>query len=268
MDSANKPTLGPLETQALAYTQARELTTLAVGELAQALKWTALQERDVLSRLARKELIVRVRRGLYLVPPRLPPGGRWSPGEYLALAALMEDRAGRYQVSGPSAFYRYGWTEQVPNRVYAYNNRISGDRQIGSSAFTFIKVTESRLGDTETVRVPEGVEVVYASRPRALFDAVYDWSRFDTLPRAYEWLAAECRCDGFAADFVETTVRFGNQVTLRRVGAALERAGVSENLLRKVERKLTPASAYTPWLPNDQRRGTTNKRWGIVFNDE
>ncbi len=222
----------------------------------------------MLSRLAIKGLIVRVRKGLYLVPRRLPPGGRWSPGEFLALSALMADRDGTYQISGPSAFYRYGWTEQVPNRVYAYNNRISGDRQIGSSAFTLIKVSDDRLGATEVVDVPDGLSVVYASRPRALFDAVYDWSRFDTLPRAYNWITAECRTDGFAADFVEVAIRFGNQVTLRRIGAALERAGAAENLVRRIERKLTPFAAYTPWLGTEGGRGTTSKRWGIVFSDE
>ena len=85
-----------------------------------------MQERRVLSRLARKGIIARVRPGLYLVPPRLPPGGRWSPGEFLALSTLMSDRGGRYQVSGPNTFYRYGWTDQVPNRLYAYNNQDLG----------------------------------------------------------------------------------------------------------------------------------------------
>ena len=127
-----------------------------------------MQERRVLSRLARKGIIARVRPGLYLVPPRLPPGGRWSPGEFLALSTLMSDRGGRYQISGPNAFYRYGWTDQVPNRLYAYNNRISGDRQIGAVALTLIKVADERLGGTEIARTPDGIDVVYASKARSL----------------------------------------------------------------------------------------------------
>ena len=54
----------------------RELQTVRVGQLSPALGITPAQEREVLSRLARRNLIARVRRGLYLVPPRLPPGGR------------------------------------------------------------------------------------------------------------------------------------------------------------------------------------------------
>src|SRR5271170_1001294 len=156
--------LGRLETQLLAYVQSRKRQSVTAGEFVNALGWTAVQERRVLSRLAGKGLIVRVRPGLYLVPDRLPPGGRWSPGEFLALSTLMSDRGGRYQISGPNTFYRYGWTDQVPNRLYAYNNRISGDRRIGSVELTLIKVSDDRLGGTELARTPDGIDVVYASK--------------------------------------------------------------------------------------------------------
>ena len=222
-----------------------------------------------MSRLARKSLIVRVRRGLYLVPARLPQGGRWSPGEFLALTTLISDRSGRYQISGPNTFCRYGWTEQVPNRVYVYNNCISGDRKVGPVALTLIKVTDDRLGGTEVVRTPEGIDVVYASKARSLVDAVYDWSRFDSLPRAFGWISKEVeKDDGFAAELVQAAIKFGNQGTLRRVGGLLERAGVQENLLRKLGRQLRRSSTLIPWIPNREKRGTTSKRWGIVFNDE
>ena len=183
--------LGSLETRLLAYSQSRGQQEVTAEELIAALGWTAAQERRVVSRLARKGLIARVRPGLYLVPLRLPPGGRWSPGEFLALSTLMNDRGGRYQISGPNTFYRYGWTDQVPNRLYAYNDRISGDRQIGPVAMTLIKVADDRLGGTEVVRTPDGIDVIYASKARSLVDAVYDWSRFDSLPQAFDWIRRE-----------------------------------------------------------------------------
>src|SRR5262245_48427065 len=97
--------LGPLETRLLTYAQSLENQDVTSEELVAALGWTVAQEQRVVSRLARKGLITRVRPGLYLVPPRLPPGGRWSPGEFLALSTLMSDRGGRYQISGLNAFH-------------------------------------------------------------------------------------------------------------------------------------------------------------------
>ena len=136
----------------------------------------------------------------------------------------MSDRGGRYQISGPNTFYRYGWTDQVPNRLYAYNNRISGDRRIGSVELTLIKVGDDRLGGTEVARTPDGIDVVYASKARSLVDAVYDWSRFDSLPKALDWIRQEVeKEDAFVAELVRTTIQFGNQGTIRRIGALLER---------------------------------------------
>ena len=141
-----KKKLGQLETQFFAYVQMRQWRTVRTGALTGPLRLTALQERKLFSRLARAGMIARVRRGLYLAPPRLPLGGRWNPGEILALNTLIEDRGGRYQICGPNAFNRYGFDEQVPNRVYAYNNRISGERTVGPVELMLIKVADERLG--------------------------------------------------------------------------------------------------------------------------
>ena len=261
--------LGKIESQLLAYVQMRRLKTVRTGELVRALGITPQQERELLSRLARRNLIARVRRGLYLVPPRLPPGGKWSPSEFLALTTLIEDRGGRYQVCGPSAFYRYGWDDQIPNRLYAYNNRISGERKIGSAAMTLIKLTDERLGETEIVKTPEGIDAVYSSRVRSLVDAVYDWSRFNSLPRGYDWIRADLARDpGIAEEIVRVALRYANVSTLRRLGKLLELEGVAEPLLRKLARKLTPSSALIPWVPSLPKRGTVDRRWGVLVNDE
>ena len=134
-----------------------------------------------------------MRPGLFLVPPRLPLGGAWTPNEAEALNALMQDAKGRYQICGANAFNRYGFDDQIPNRVYAYNNRISGRRKIGAVDITLIKVADKRLGDTVEVEMADGEKAVYASRVRSLVDAVYDWSRFNGIPRGYEWIRQELK---------------------------------------------------------------------------
>ena len=261
--------LGKFETQLFAYVQMRQRQTISTGELVRALGVTPQQERELLSRLARRNLIARVRRGLYLVPRRLPPGGKWTPSEFLALTALIEDQDGRYQICGPSAFYRCGWSSQIPNRLYAYNNRLSGERKIGSVAMTLIKLDDSRLGETEVVKVPEAIQVIYSSRLRSLVDAVHDWSRFNTLPQAYDWIRAELASNPEAAkELVRIALRYGNVSTLRRLGKLLETQGTAEPLLRRLQRKLAPSRALIPWVPTLPKRGTVDRRWGVVINDE
>ncbi len=260
--------LGKSESALLAYTQMRGLSLLRSGDLLVPLRMTSKQEQDLLSRMVRRGLIAQVRRGLYLVPPRLPLGGTWTPDEATALNALMGDKQARYQITGPSAFQRYGYDEQIPSRVYAYNDQISGERTIGQVALALMKVARARLGDTETFRTPGGQTLAYSSRARTLMDAVYDWSRFDSLPRAYDWIRGDLEAGRVqAAELVNSTLRYGNQGTIRRIGVILEDVGEGSALLRKLERAVRSSANKIPLVPGRPKRGPLDKRWGVVRND-
>lgn len=260
--------LGEVERLLFAYVQMRGQTTVRAGELVVPLRLSAPRERNLLSRLARAGWIARVWRGLYLVPRKLPLGGKWSPDETLALNTLMAARRGRYQISGPNAFNRYGFDEQVPTRVYAYNNCISGERRIGAVALTLIKVADTRLGATEKMKTADGQVAIYSSRARTLLDAVYDWSRFGSLPRAFGWIRTELAAERVSVtELVRLTLRYGDVGTVRRIAALLDREGVDARLLRKLERALKPSTSLIPWIPTRPKRGTIDRRWGIVWND-
>lgn len=264
-----KAGLGALEARLFAYAQMRATRTVRRGAVADALRITRDQEAELLSRLARAGLIARVRPGVYLVPPRLPLGGVWSPDEALALDTLMQEYGARYQVCGPSAFNRYGLDEQIPNRVYAYNDKLSGERRVGIVTLVLIKVAKRRLGDTDVIRNAEGVGTPYSSRTRTLVDAVYDWSRFDGLPRGYGWIRADMESGRTKpVDLVRCTLRYGNVATVRRMGALLEREGVSPSLLHKLDRRLRTTRSTIPWDPTRTKRGTVDRRWGVIWNTD
>jgi len=264
-----KQSLGNLERKLFAYAQLRGITRLYTGDLVRALGITAEQEKKLFTRLSSAGMIAKVRRGFYLVPKKLPLGGIWTPGTGEALNALMEDKGGKYQICGPNAFNRYGYDDQVPNRVYAYNNRLYGDRTIGSVNLTLIKVSDERLGATEEISGPDGEMVVYASRVRTLIDAVYDWSRFDSLPRGFGWIRSDLQKEKVGErDLVATVLKFGDVGTRRRIGYLLEQMCVDEKFLKKIEKSLKVTSAYIPWNPKKPKRGRPISRWGVVDNEQ
>lgn len=262
-----KTALGPLEMQLLAYVQLRRKDVISTGEAGPVLGISAKQERELLSRLARSGMIIRLKRGVYLVPPRMPAGGRWSVSPYFILAELMALMSGGYQISGPSAFYYYGFDGQVPSRVYVYNDRIYGERRIGGAEFVFIKISTSRLGASQTLKTPDGGQTIMASKARALVDAVYDWSRYDTIPRAYGWIEAEVKKEPeLGAELVRVAARFGNRGTRRRLGYLLERCGLGKELLAGLKGELGSPKSLIPWVPG-KPRGTVNRDWGLIVND-
>jgi predicted transcriptional regulator of viral defense system len=263
-----KTRLGRQESAMLAYLQLRKKRTVRMGELTGPLRLSPAQERELFRRMLRGQMIARVRPGLFLVPATLPLGSAWTPSPAQALTALMEDRKGRYQICGPNAFNRYGFDDQVPNRVFAYNTRISGDRMIGAVSLILIKVATRRLGETVVATTPDGEREVWASRVRTLVDAVYDWARFNSLPRGFGWIRQELRARRVsAADLVATTLHFGDKATIRRIGWVLEQEGIAVPLLRKLERALPPSSTLVPLNPMRSKRGRADRRWGVVVNE-
>ena len=79
----------------------------------------------------------------------------------------------------------------------------------------------------------ENIVAVYSSRTRALIDAVYDWSRFNTLPRAYDWIRRELAAKRVKPrELVTLTLQYGDIGVIRRIAALLEIERVEASLLR------------------------------------
>ena len=130
-----------------------------------------------------------------------------------------------------------------------------------------IKVARDRLGGVETIRTPSGETLVYSSRSRTLVDAVYDWSQFDSLPEAYDWIRNDLAAGRVTADeLARVAVQYGNMGTIRRIGAILDRLDASKSSLSRLKRALTTTTAKIPLVPTRPARGPISKTWGVVIN--
>ena len=262
-----KTKLGKFEMQLLAYAQLRKKEFISSGEIASALDINAEQEWKLLNRMATSGLIIRLKRGTYLVPSHLPAGGRWTVSGYYILSKLMEVLKGQYQISGPSAFNFHGFDDQVPNRIYVYNNRLFGEKEIGGTDFVFIKTDAKRLGSTKSLKTPDGIDAVMVTKSRALVDAVYDWSRYNTLPRAYGWIEDSLKKDpSLTEKLIADTLQYGNKGTVKRIGYLLAQLGITDERLLEIKRQLGPVRSLIPWIPGQAAKGSVNKEWGLIVN--
>lgn len=261
------PEIGNLSSKFFAYTQLKKKDVVRAGELSSILDITKSQELDLLRRLTKSGWIVRLKRGTYLVPPRIPAGGKYSPGVALILQTLMEQENGKYQICGPTAFNFYNLDNQIPTVTYAYNNRISGTRTIGNLPFQFIKIADKRLGATNIARSREGAKAIYSSKARTLMDAVYDWSRFNSLPKGYDWIRQEIKKDlKLGLELAETTARYGNQATARRIGYLLASLVQDLEIINTLQRPLNKTKSLIPWIPGKPAKGIVNRKWGVIVN--
>jgi predicted transcriptional regulator of viral defense system len=262
-----KTKLGKMEMQLLAYAQLRKKEIIFSGEIAVALDISAVQEWKLLNRMATSGMIIRLKRGAYLVPSRLPVGGRWTVSGYYILSRLMEVMKGQYQISGPNAFNFYGFDDQIPSRIYVYNNKIFGEKEIGGTDFVFVKTDAERMGSTKSLKTPDDIDTVMVSKTRALVDAVYDWTRFNTLPRAYGWIAGTLQKEPeITGNLIDDTLKYSNKGTARRIGYLLAQLGISHDLLGELKRVIGSSKSLIPWIPGLAAKGSVNKEWGLIVN--
>jgi len=84
-----KTKLGKFEMQLLAYAQLRKKEFISSGEIAAALDINAEQEWKLLNRMATSGLIIRLKRGAYLVPSHLISRRNYNdalPGSWMSKA--------------------------------------------------------------------------------------------------------------------------------------------------------------------------------------
>lgn len=120
----------------------------------------------------------------------------------------------------------------------------------------------------EIVKTPDGEELVYSSRTRALIDALYDWSRFNSIPRAFAWIRKSLQEHlAWPVELARAAVRFGNQSTLRRLGYILQQTDSSAKANKIIRKALRRADSLVALVPSRSRKGQIIKEWGVIDNE-
>jgi predicted transcriptional regulator of viral defense system len=265
---SDSPRLNSLEGRLIAWAQMTEVACATTEQIEAALRLSQTTARKLLSSLAGRGLILQLQRGLYLIPDKLPPSGRWQPPAELAVWHYMRFKSASWQETGPAAFQHYGLSTQLSNQLMVYNDQVSGKRCFGRLEVRFIKTPKKRLGHTQSVPLPAYpmAERRLGTLPRVVFDAIYDDRRFATLPRAYGWIAERKTDNAFLVELVNCALEHGNVATQRRLGWALDLHGAKENHWQRLKRAIKPTSSYIPVDPRRPAQGRINKRWGVLDN--
>ena len=261
--------LGPLEMQFFAWTQLENKEQVRTGDFAKVKDLSAKQEADLFYNLSSSGVILKLWRGLYLVPPKIPLGGSWSPSSYLVISKYMRNLDAKFQISGPAIFNLYGYSDQVSAWFTVYNNKVSKKLYILQYHLDFVKVVENRLGDVKK-RAPYGVKksepALVSSAEQALLDAVYDYKKYGTLPKAYDWIATAVQDKKINPEkLVNITIKYGNTMSQKRIGWVLDELKTQKRIINRLKRKI-PKTKFLVSLNPKNNIGPINNKWGVIEN--
>lgn len=218
----------------------------------------------ITSSLARKGVLERIGRGVYLVRPfrsLLRPTSSSAP---MVLAALLH--AEPYYLGGLWALTQHGLTsQQYASSLDAFVARPRRARSLAGAKVVFHLVGPSSLeyGVSET-RI-EDVTVRLSDSPRTLLDLLDHPKLAGGLGRAVALFVAGSR-QVEASKLVEYAARGSRPATCQRLGVLLERAHAPRSMLSMLTNRLEGPRPLTSLVPGP-RRGHVNRRWNIVEND-
>jgi predicted transcriptional regulator of viral defense system len=218
--------------------------------------------RKLVYSLKKKKILTPIKSGVYIFVPldSVPTGRRVS--EFLIPPVFFPK--GDYYIGYSTMFNYYNFTEQQFQTVYVLNPRISKIRLIAGLSFKFIKVSPDKMYGTEKISIKDK-KVIVSSKERTLVDLIYYNRPVGGINEAAAILkrfVKENKCD--IKKLIEYTLQFPVVKTRKCIGISLEAVGISETLLKPLEKSVKNTSLISF---SNNRKGKINKKWRVIIND-
>lgn len=209
----------------------------------------------LIKKLLEKKRLKKIIKNTYLFIPMKAPQGRWAGNEYVVAKALIN--GAKYYIGYSSVFNSYGFTEQVAQMIHVVNDKYSIKKTLGGVRYKLIKVLPNRIYGLETRKISRE-DVVFASKERALLDTF----EFYAVKKASVILTEQLKNIDVTV-FVDYVARYPVQVVRRRIGFFLQKLGVSQKMLNKID---VGQKGYSFLYDTEAKKGKVNKKWRIIIN--
>ncbi len=262
MNKNTMTSLSKTEVEIVSRLTYEEKDIVTAKELDSYLPSRFLYRNQLVYSLKKKRILIPIKSGVYIFVPldAVPTGRRVS--EFLVPPVFFPQND--YYIGYSTMFNYYNFTDQQFQTVYVLNPRISRARTIAGLSFKFTKISPKKMYGLEKISI-KGKEVIVSSKERTLVDLVYynkPVGGIDEAAAILEQLVKEEKCD--IKKLIDYGVRFPVIKTRKCIGLALEKAGISESLLKPLAKSVKKTSLISF---SDNRKGKINEKWRAIIND-
>jgi len=216
---------------------------------------------SLLDNLAKRNRLIQLKRGKYLVVPLKAPNQSWMPHEFVVASLWMGEIP--YYVGYSSMYNYWGFTEQIPQKVTILNAETNRMRKIGKISFRAMKISSKKMFGIKKIKIDEEY-VSISDKERSLVD-------FISKPIGSWGNVQEVINEQSKKIDVKKFVRYLNKFPViavrKRAGFMLERAGVSSEALCRLKSSIGRDNSYSPFNPFiKSRKGAVNQDWKVILN--
>ncbi len=240
-----------------------------IDDLAGLLGVPPQRARVLAARLAKANLVRRVKRGLYALLPPTDWRDRtgYAVNWYATAAELV--RGDPYFLAYYTAMEIHQMTQHPLRTVVVATTGRRRGTQVGPVRFRFVTLAEKRLFGFEHRRIEGGWNVAVADLERTFIDCVDRPDLCGGLEEVFHGF--DRRHGDLNRDrLIRYLLQFGEPAAVKRVGFLLEAVGHADPpLLWELERLARRQDRYLPLTKNRPHQGgQKNRRWGLVVGED
>ena len=249
--------LSKMESYLLSYLTENRKNIFALSDVVTVLDCTYENAKVIVERLAKKKWIVRIIKGRYLIAP-LAAGtkGEYTEHEFI-IATLFEPCYIAYW----TALNYYGFTEQVPNKIFVATMKRVRDKEILGMKFKFVTMSEKKFFGFDEILI-SNVKVKISDKEKTIVDCL-------DKPRYCGGVEEITKAIFFAKDEIDLekltdyVTEIGNNAAIKRLGFILDLLEIdvdSTNLEGKI------SNSYSILDPTKRKTGKYDPKWKLLLN--
>jgi predicted transcriptional regulator of viral defense system len=171
-----------------------------------------------------------------------------------------------YYIGYYNMFNYYGLTQQLPQTTFIINTSLSATKIINGLQYKFIKVKDEYMYGIEEKEMSGGI-VKISDKEKTLIDMIYKYNYVGGIIPAMEKLEEIIKNKNLdIKKFIDYAVRFPQIKVRKIIGIVLDRAEIQETLIQPLYDSIKSSSLISlNW--NNRRKGTINKKWGVILDD-
>jgi predicted transcriptional regulator of viral defense system len=255
--------LSPREKEVIARLSYEKVSIITLEQFGRYFRFPKKVREKILFRLNRQGILKRIKKGVYLYSPLESGPAGSSINEFLIPSVFFP--RDNYYIGYSTMYNYYGFTDQLFQGMYILNTSLQREKTIGSMCFKMIKISERRMYGLEKIKI-KNTEVIVSDKERTLLDMLYFPEPVGGLKKAFEILREQIKDKEVnVVKLIKYTVKFPNVSTRKRIGFALEWAGLNEKELKPLLKSVKKTS-FIPLYPSKSRKGKINRKWMVIEN--